>query len=591
MYKYSPFRTVLHFAWILYIKNMDMRNFKYVVLLGTSIFFTLTLAAQQRYTESDVNLEKVFIEANRERLLENYDNAEALYKEVLKRDRNNDAAAYELARIYDLKTEEDKAIKFIKNAIELAPDNLWYKKFLADVYQKIGRYKEAAEVYETLVEKESFQDEYYFKWAYFLVRANEIDKAVKVYDELEKKVGINEDIARRKHSLYLGSGNSKKAAKELERLVEAFPNITSYRHLLADFYEQIGDKDQAKAVYREILTIDPGDAKASLALAGNSKNRDELQYLESLKPIFSQEDVDLDLKISRLFPFISKVANTQDKELATAALELTQILENVHSEDAKVFSASGDLLYHSNQLEPAYEKYKHTIELDESVFSVWENLLYIQLELKNYKGLQKDSEAAMDIFPNKAVVYYLNGVALNELGEQEDAEDMLEQALLMSGSDGRLQFNIQSRMGLVLNAQQRYQEADEAFDLAMQLNGESPELLNNYSFVLAERGEQLAKAKEMIEKANKLLPGVPGYEDTYGWVLYKMRNFEEAQKWLGQAVKNSKENDPQILEHYGDVLYQLGDVDQAIQYWTKSQNKGNKSALIEKKIADRKLYE
>ena len=559
--------------------------------MAVLIFSGVALNAQQRYTESDVNLEKVFIEANRERLLENYDNAEALYKEVLKRDRDNDAAAYELARIYDLKTEEDKAIKSIKTAIELAPNNLWYKKFLADVYQKIGRHKEAADVYETLVELEPFKQEYYFKWAYFLVRAGEIDKAVKVYDELEKKVGINEDIARRKHSLYLGSGNSKKAAKELERLVETFPNSVSYRHLLADFYEQVGEKEKAKAVYREILSIDPDNAKASLALAGNSKNRDELKYLESLKPIFSQEGVDLDLKISRLFPFISKVADTQDKELATAALELTRILENVHSEEAKVFSAAGDLLYHSNQLEPAYEKYKQTLALDETVFSVWENLLYIQLELENYKALKKDSEAAMDIFPNKAIVYYLNGLALNELDEQEDAQDMLEQALMMSGNNGRLKFDIQTRLGLVLNAQKRYKEADAAFDAAMQLNGDSPELLNNYSFVLAERGEDLAKAKEMIEKANKLLPGVPDYEDTYGWVLYKMRNFEDAQKWLEKAIKSSKESDPEILEHYGDVLYQLGDVDQAIQYWTKSQSKGNKSTLIEKKIADRKLYE
>lgn len=568
-----------------------MRNLKYGVFLLAMVVFSIELEAQERYTESDVNLEKVFIEANRERLLENYDNAESLYKEVLKRDKDNDAAAYELARIYDLKTEEDKAIKSIKEAIELAPENGWYKKFLADVYQKVGRHKDAAEVYAELVDMEPNEQQYYFKWAYFLVRANEIDKAVKVYDELEKKIGINEEIARRKHSLYLGSGNTKKAAKELERLVDAFPAVTSYRHLLADFYEQIGDKDEAKTIYKDILEIDPNDPKATMALAGAGQNRDELQYLESLKPIFSQTDVELDLKISRLFPFITKVADTQDKELATAALELTDILENIHAEEAKVYSAAGDLLYHSNQLQPAYDKYKHTIKLDETVFSVWENLLYIQLELENYEGLKEDSESAMDIFPNKAIIYYLNGVALNELGENEEAQGVLEMALMMSGRDGRMQFDVQSRLGLVFHDLGRYEDSEAAFDAAMELNGDSPALLNNYSFVLAERGESLSKARSMAEKANKLLPGVPEYEDTYGWVLYKMRDFKGAQKWLAKALESSEEKDPQVLEHYGDVLYQLGDVDEAIQYWIKSQTKGNDSELIEKKIADRKLYE
>lgn len=568
-----------------------MRYLKYGVLLLVFTFSSFLAEAQQRYSESDVNLEKVFIEANREKLLENYDKAETLYKEVLKRDRNNHAAAYELARIYDLKTEEDRAIKSIKTAIEIAPENTWYHKFLADVYQKIGRHNEAAEVYAALVELEPHEEHYYFKWAYLLVRANEIDKAVKVYDALEKRIGISEEIARRKHSLYLGSGNSKKAARELERLVDAFPQIVSYRHILADFYEQIGEKDEAKSVYKDILALDANDVKASLALAGNGKNRDELQYIESLKPIFSQSDVDLDLKISRLFPFITKVADTQDKELATAALELTQILEGIHTEEAKVFSAAGDLLYHSNQLEAAYDKYKQTLQLDETVFSVWENTLYIQLELKNYEALAKDSELAMDVFPNKALVYYLNGLALNELGKNKDALDALEQALMMAGRDGRMQFDVQSRLGQVFNALKRYDEADAALDAAMQLNGDAPELLNNYSFMLAERNSDLAKAKTMAEKANKILPGIPEYEDTHGWVLYRMKDYEGAQGWLGKALKNSQEKDPQILEHYGDVLYQLGDVDQAIQYWTKSQGMGNKSALIEKKIADRKLYE
>lgn len=568
-----------------------MRNLKFGLLLLTMLFTVVLTDAQQRYTESDVNLEKVFIEANREKLLENYDKAESLYKEVLKRDKSNHAAAYELARIYDLKTEEDRAIKSIQTAIDIEPGNTWYKKFLADVYQKIGRHKEAAEVYEALVEIEPHEQHYYFKWAYFLVRANEIDKAVKVYDALEKRIGINEEIARRKHSLYLGSGNSKKAARELERLVDAFPQVVAYRHMLADFYEQIGEKDQAKSVYKDILAIDANDVKANLALAGNGKNRDELQYLESLKPIFSQTDVELDLKISRLFPFITKVADTQDKELATAALELTQILEGIHSEDAKVYSAAGDLLYHSNQLEAAYEKYKQTLQLDETVFSVWENTLYIQYELKNYEALAKDSEEAMDIFPNKAVVYYLNGLALNELGKNKEAVDPLEQALMMAGRDGRLQFDIHSRLGLVYNALKKYDDSDAAFEAAMQLNGDSPELLNNYSFALTERNSNLSKARGMAEKANRILPGIPAYEDTYGWVLYRMRDYKGAQSWLAKALKNSQENDPQILEHYGDVLYQLGDIDQAIQYWTKSQLKGNKSALIEKKIADRKLYE
>ena len=48
-------------------------------------------------------------------------------------------------------------------------------------------------------------------------------------------------------------------------------------------------------------------------------------------------------------------------------------------------------------------------------------------------------------------------------------------------------------------------------------------------------------------------------------------------------------NSPTILEHYGDVLFQLGQEAEAVQYWQKAQEKGNKSPLLEKKIMDKKL--
>jgi predicted negative regulator of RcsB-dependent stress response len=46
-----------------------------------------------------------------------------------------------------------------------------------------------------------------------------------------------------------------------------------------------------------------------------------------------------------------------------------------------------------------------------------------------------------------------------------------------------------------------------------------------------------------------------------------------------------------ILEHYGDIIYQLGDKDGALEYWKRAQKAGDASELIEKKIADKKLYE
>jgi predicted negative regulator of RcsB-dependent stress response len=46
-----------------------------------------------------------------------------------------------------------------------------------------------------------------------------------------------------------------------------------------------------------------------------------------------------------------------------------------------------------------------------------------------------------------------------------------------------------------------------------------------------------------------------------------------------------------MFEHYGDILYRLGDIDNAVKSWIKAKEKGAKSEQLNKKIADKKLNE
>jgi len=47
----------------------------------------------------------------------------------------------------------------------------------------------------------------------------------------------------------------------------------------------------------------------------------------------------------------------------------------------------------------------------------------------------------------------------------------------------------------------------------------------------------------------------------------------------------------EVLEHYGDVLFQLGESEKAIEYWIKAKNKGETSEFIDRKITEKKLFE
>ncbi|RMF22528.1 MAG: hypothetical protein D6765_14200, partial [Bacteroidetes bacterium] len=201
----------------------------------------------------EVQRQATFIEGHREFFLGNYEKAEPLFLEVLEKDPENAAAAYALARTYQGLEQPDKALEYARKATEWEPANPWYWMFLAELYQQAEDDVRAAEVYAELARRFPDNDFYAFNQAYFLVRANRHEDAIAVYDRLEKKMGINEELTRRKYQLYLGLGNYKKAEREIERLIQRFPDKPRYRYLLATFYEAIDRPADARKVYRRIL--------------------------------------------------------------------------------------------------------------------------------------------------------------------------------------------------------------------------------------------------------------------------------------------------------------------------------------------------
>ena len=572
--------------------KLVFKTYTILFLLLGGMFFSFDAQAQKIYSEEEVNTEKIFIEASREKILGNYENAVVLYKEVLKRDKKNHAAAYELARMYDVLDKDEKAEKAIKMAIKLDKSNEWYQSFLADHYQKMKKDEAAAEVFGSLVKQYPNNEYFYQKQAYFLVRSKSNADAIKVYDKIESKFGLSEELIGKKHSLYLGLGKQKKATQELEKLTTAFPSNLEYQHMLASHFQRIGEEENAKAIFQKILQIDPSDAQANIAMANSNKGGgSEANFLSVLKPIFLQEDVDIDLKIKEIIPHIQKVANTGDKELADATIELAQILTEVHPNNAKSFSVYGDLLNHSERPKEALDKYMQTLKLDNSVFTVWEQVMYLNFELRDFDALLKTSNDALDLFPNKAKAYYLNGIANSEKGNYDDAIDGFQQALMMSAKNERMQADIHGRLGEVYHNSKKYAKSDKSFEKALKLNPDAYTILDSYSFHLALRGDKLDKAQKMSKRSIELKPNEPRLQDTYGWILYKMKDFNGAKEWLEKALQNGGESMPTLLEHYGDVLFQLNDKEQALLYWQKAQEKGSTSELLEKKITDKQLYE
>lgn len=106
--------------------------------------------------------------------------------------------------------------------------------------------------------------------------------------------------------------------------------------------------------------------------------------------------------------------------------------------------------------------------------------------------------------------------------------------------------------------------------------------LNALGYTLADRTTRYAEALELIDRARAAEPGSAAIIDSYGWVLYRLGRKEEALVELRRAYALQK--DPEIGAHLGEVLWVLGQKDEARKYFEEArkldpENRSLKRAL------------
>ena len=534
-----------------------------------SISAQITNQAQAiRISEAEVQLQEKYMAAIVQQQIGKVEGAAKIYAEVLDKNPKCDGCAFQLSRLYDNMGDNQKAIDYAKKAVAIDAKNKWYQIQLAETLEKIGKDKEAVEVYRSLVDKNTyeidFSEEMYFRLAHAYVRTGEPAKAIKVLEELEKKTGLDDDITDKKRLTYEVMNDPKKAALELKKLADAFPQVIEYQHQAADYYLKLGDKPTANALYERILKRDPNDSKARMALAAkqapvasNAAGNSEVAYLNSLKNLFQKPEIQIDEKIKVLLPYVNKIAEGRDKTLAATGLELAEILERAHPKDAKSYSLTGDMLYHNARPTEALAKYKKCLELNKSIYAVWEQKMYTEDELGLYDDLLKTSEEASDLFPNQAMAFYFNGVANERKGKYDAAVASLEQAILMSAKKPPLKLDALTELGITYAKSKRYEQSDKVFEEALKLNAKSPIAMIRYANTLVGRDGLAEKAKLLAD----------------------------------ESLKIAQESDPSVLEGYGDYLYKSGAKDKAVPYWQKAKERGSKSAVLDKKIVEKVFIE
>ncbi len=548
-----------------------------------------TAVADTISAEVQEKISTYFFEGLRQKNVDNEDAAIRSFLKVVELSPKNDAAFFELGLLYTQKKKYIDAVSAFAKATELKPTNEWYLNSYAKALENTGDYKSALHLYEKLTKQSPEKIEIFFDLASVKIYLQDYKGAINTYNDIEKRIGVNEDLINQKQKIWLKLGKVDKAAEEARRLIKKDPTEIRYKMNLAEIYLANKKMDKAIVVLQEISDIDPNNSFVQLALADyyREKKEDDKSF-EYLKKAFVNPNLNIDQKVRILSPYFSVL---DDVKMKGKALMLSELMVTAHPTDPKATAIYGDFLYQDKQLEKAKVAYEKTIALDKKVFAVWQNLMFIEVDLSDYKALLKTSDEAIELFPAQQLVHYLNAIAKAQNKDFEGAVVAYKNALMLGLPNKEIESQIYAGLGDAYHSLKKHKESDEAYDKALDIKPNDPYVLNNYAYYLSLRNERLEKSLEMSARSNELLKNNSSFLDTYAWILFQLKRYSEAQVWIEKALTEGGANSATIVEHSGDILFHLNRADEALKQWQKAAELMAPSEILKKKIQDKKYYE
>jgi tetratricopeptide (TPR) repeat protein len=361
------------------------------------------------------------------------------------------------------------------------------------------------------------------------------------------------------------------------------PREVRYYTMLADVYDANNMPDKAFNVYQDLQKVDGQNPDIDLALYRYyHKKGDENKATEYLNKAFNNKELSVQTKIAMLQPYFEMAIKDSVKN--NEALALCEKIVKAHPNEAEAYALYGDLYRLKSKDSLALVAYKTALNIDNSKYSVWQQIFEIYSNQAQNDSLVSYTSQAQEIFPNNARVYYYAGLAYMQLKQNTKALQKLQRGEMITTDNPDLNANFNTLLGDTYHATKQYTQSDSCFEKALRIHPNDAYTCNNYAYYLSLRKQNLDRAEELSKKSLKLSSNEGTFLDTYAWILFAQKKYSDALKAIQDAFSNTPKPDATMYEHLGDIQYHNNLAAEALKSWLKAKELKVESTTIDKKI-------
>lgn len=549
-------------------------------------------ASNKKNTPSDTDRRKagyIFLEALRQRENDSIDAFFELLRHAHRLDPDNSVISYYLGCCYvtmDNSNRDiaEKGYQLVKTHFDNVPTDYDEALVYANVASHLGHNDEAITALDTLVKLFPDKLDARIMLADAYARSRHFREAIATYDSLESTEGKSLPLSLRKINFYMALNDTTGTIDEGRNLYRSAPDNATYNLLLGNIFMQVGMQDSAMHYIDRAQQLDPENGMTYLSKAQIYYNDgDSANYDKQIYQALISKDLDVENKVGVLTDYIKQLLAERDSSQRIDNLFKVLITQHPHeSEIHKLYSRYYATL---QDYEKAAEQMEYVTDIDPSNAENWNLLIMFNLIAEDYPKAIDAAQKALEYNPDSIELYQSIAPAYFQMKEYGKAIATYRKALQIADStDYMLRSSLTCGMADAYSELNDTTQAYDCYEEALQLFPDNDLALNNFAYFLAVRNMELDRAERLSAEAVRISPESPTVLDTYAWVFFRKKEYSLALAYIEKAVKNCKEENAEILEHYGDILFMNGQFEKAVENWEKALALNPESDILKRKV-------
>ena len=554
---------------------------------ATAVGKAVSLADQRK-------AEYIFMEAQKQKLADNFDAFYDLLSYAHELDPGNTAISYYMGMCLlkmnnTTKERCEQALELMKGHFEAQPEDLYETTFYSDANMQLGHPEEALRAIKVLNEHNPNRLELQVRLAEAYSRSGDFVQSNITLDSIATLFGKSIQITSNKIENYMAMNDSVGALKEMRSMLATAPQNDSYNLAMSGLFQHYGMTDSALYYLDRAQEYAPDNGLIYLTRAEYCNQAgDSAGYEQQIYNALTAEQLDVDTKLGVLLSYIRERLSQEDT--TQRINKLFTVLIQQHPHEAKIHQLYSEYLYARKDYKGAIEQLGYSLDVNPTDADGWRNMVILNMIDDNYADAIKASEKALEYNPDNLELYRYVAGCYHQMKSYSKAISTYMKILeLTDSTDVEQRSDVFTGMGDTYSELGDSAKTVECYERALELNPLNSNALNNYAYYLAQRAQDLDRAERMAALAVKDEPENANYIDTYAWVFFAKKDYNMALLYIKSAVE--KDEDEHLYEHYGDILWFCDEKEAAVEQWTKALELDPDNELLQRKVKDKTYYE